>query len=384
MIGAGPGRAPPTPPGRPAAAPRSWGSSTSRPTPSPTAAATSTSTAAVAHGVDLAEAGADLVDVGGESTRPGAQRVPAGGGAASGAAGHRRARSRRACPVSIDTMRADVAPRRRSSAGAASSTTSAGAWPTRRCYARGRDAVACPTSRCTGGGTSDRHGGARALRRRRAPTSSASCRPAWTPRRPPGSIRAAIVLDPGLGFAKDADHNWPLLAHLDELVGARAAGAGRRLAQALPRRAARRRLTGEPRPMERARPRPRTRSSALAAAHGVWCVRVHDVTGSRDAVARGARPGGKVATDARRDPPSADIRGVGRHGVFAHETRDGQDVRRRRVPARSTRGRPRPATTWRTPSTTAWSRHVRALVVEGAPVDLIETLAERIAAGVPG
>ena len=34
---------------------------------------------AIAHGLDLAAQGADIVDVGGESTRPGAQRIPAGG-----------------------------------------------------------------------------------------------------------------------------------------------------------------------------------------------------------------------------------------------------------------------------------------------------------------
>src|ERR1700739_2469133 len=32
--------------------------------------------AAIAHGLELAAAGADIIDVGGESTRPGAQRVP--------------------------------------------------------------------------------------------------------------------------------------------------------------------------------------------------------------------------------------------------------------------------------------------------------------------
>ena len=55
----------------------SWGSSTSPPTPSPTAAATSTPTPAIAHGLALAAAGAAVIDVGGESTRPGADPVAA-------------------------------------------------------------------------------------------------------------------------------------------------------------------------------------------------------------------------------------------------------------------------------------------------------------------
>ena len=44
---------------------------------SPTAAGHDTVAAAVAHGLRMAAAGADYVDVGGESTRPGAGRVEA-------------------------------------------------------------------------------------------------------------------------------------------------------------------------------------------------------------------------------------------------------------------------------------------------------------------
>src|SRR5713226_7463709 len=64
--------------------------------------------AAIQHGVELAAQGADIIDVGGESTRPGAQRVTADeelsrvGPVIAGltAAG---------VPVSVDTMRAEVA-----------------------------------------------------------------------------------------------------------------------------------------------------------------------------------------------------------------------------------------------------------------------------------
>ena len=51
---------------------------------------------------------------------------------------------------------------------------------------------------------------------------------------------SAVVIDPGLGFAKDAGHNWALLRDLDRAPRARAPRARRRLAQAVPRRAARR------------------------------------------------------------------------------------------------------------------------------------------------
>ncbi len=44
-----------------------------------------------------------------------------------------------------------------------------------------------------------------------------------------------LVLDPGLGFAKHAPHNWALLAHLERPGRPRTAGPRRRVAQDLPR-----------------------------------------------------------------------------------------------------------------------------------------------------
>ena len=85
----------------------------------------------------------------------------------------------------------------------------------------------------------------------------------------------AIILDPGLGFAKDADHNWALLAHLDALhqlgrpllVGAsRKRFLGALLADA----------AGEQRPMDE-RDDATAAVTALASAAGAWGVRVHEV-----------------------------------------------------------------------------------------------------------
>ena len=49
---------------------------------------------------------------------------------------------------------------------------------------------------------------------------------------------ARLIIDPGLGFAKNAEHNWALLRALAGVGRDRAPGAGRRVAQAVPRRAA--------------------------------------------------------------------------------------------------------------------------------------------------
>jgi len=95
-------------------------------------------------------------------------------------------------------------------------------------------------------------------------------------------IAERLVLDPGLGFAKNAEHNWALLARLDELhalgrpllVGAsRKRFLGSLLAGA----------DGEPRPVAE-REAATAATTVLAATAGAWCVRVHDVPANADAV----------------------------------------------------------------------------------------------------
>jgi dihydropteroate synthase len=91
-----------------------------------------------------------------------------------------------------------------------------------------------------------------------------------------------VVLDPGLGFAKNAVHNWALLADLDALHA---------LGRPLLLGASRKRFLGsllagpdgEPAPVE-ARDAATAAISTLAALAGVWCVRVHEVRSSVDAV----------------------------------------------------------------------------------------------------
>jgi dihydropteroate synthase len=96
-----------------------------------------------------------------------------------------------------------------------------------------------------------------------------------------------MVLDPGLGFAKRAEHNWALLAGLGELkalgfpllVGAsRKSFLGTLLAD----------RGGEPRPVDD-REDATTALTVLVAQQGVWGLRVHDVRASRDALRTLAR-----------------------------------------------------------------------------------------------
>ena len=91
-----------------------------------------------------------------------------------------------------------------------------------------------------------------------------------------------VVLDPGIGFAKESEHNWDLLRDLRAL---------RALGRPVLVGASRKRFLGDlladddgsPRPMEGRDPAGDA-VTALAAYAGAWCVRVHEVAASRDAV----------------------------------------------------------------------------------------------------
>ena len=173
-----------------------------------------TTDAAIAHGLELLAEGADLLDIGGESTRPGAtrplvaeelDRVRAGDPAlaADGIA------------VSVDTMRHEVA---------AAALEAGAVRGQRRVRRPGRPADARRRGRARCGVRRD------ALARPLRPRCSSTRRTTtWSPRsatelaqRLEAAVAAGIaedrlVVDPGLGFAKTADHNWELLQRLPEL-----------------------------------------------------------------------------------------------------------------------------------------------------------------------
>ena len=249
---------------------------------------------AVAHGVALRAAGADLVDVGGESTRPGAERVDADEETAPGAAGDHASWSPQGVPVSIDTTRAAVAAAALE-AGAASSTTCPAGSPTRG-WPRSSRTPGCRGSSCTGAGTAtacsagryeDVLGEVRAELVARVDAAVLA-----------GVDPARLVLDPGLGFAKNAAHNWALLRRLDVLlalgfpvlVGAsRKRFLGQLLADA----------DGAPRPPA-GREAATAAITALAADAGPGGCGCTTCASSMDAVAVARRAAGRVPRPTRR------------------------------------------------------------------------------------
>lgn len=240
---------------------------------------------AVTHGLALRAHGADLIDVGGESTRPGAHRVDA------------RTEIARVIPVlrelvtsgvpcSVDTTRAAVAEAALETGAIMVNDVSGGL----------ADPAMAPTmARCRVPWI---------LMHWRGPSEKmdelasyqdvvAEVRAELVARVDAAVLAGvdpgALVLDPGLGFAKTAAHNWALLGHLDvltELGFPVLIGASRkRFLGSMPAGGdgadgtdgAARRRDG--------RDTATAAVSALAAAAGVWGVRVHDAAASRDAVA---------------------------------------------------------------------------------------------------
>jgi dihydropteroate synthase len=235
--------------------------------------------AAVAHGIELWRDGADLVDVGGESTRPGADRVDP------------ETERRRVLPVirelhaagvpmSIDTTRAAVAAAALAAGADVVNDVSGGLADAD--MARVVADAGCPWVLMHWRGHSRRMNElavySDVVGEVRAELSA----------RVDEALRAGVaadrlILDPGLGFAKNAAQNWRLLSHLDALrelgfpvlvAASRKSFLGRLLADP----------DGKPRPVgEREAAGLGVNLFALAA--GAWGVRVHEVRSTVDAVA---------------------------------------------------------------------------------------------------
>ena len=234
---------------------------------------------AVEHAHELVDAGADIVDVGGESTRPGATRV---------APEEERARvvpvierlTTEGIATSGDTMRAETALAAADAGVRLINDVSGGSADEGMLGAMARtglpvtlmhwrtDAFGDAAGRADHGG--DVVADVRDTLKRLAGAALEA-----------GVERANISLDPGLGFAKNAEDNWRLLRALPELVD---------LGYPLLVGASRKRFLSGVRQDRGIEAGPKDADaataavSALSARAGAWAVRVHDVASSRDAV----------------------------------------------------------------------------------------------------
>ncbi len=235
---------------------------------------------AVAHGLLLRAQGAAILDVGGESTRPGAERVDP-------AVEQERIipvieqLTAAGAPVSVDTLNAATAvaavragariindvsggladPEMRAAVAESGADFAIGHWrgPSADMYAHAEYRRA---AREVAGELHSRIGEAAAA----------------------GIAPSRLIIDPGIGFAKAGNQNWDVLRGLDEIValGPRVLiGTSRKrfLAEALGQ------ASGSDEVSEARRDLATAVTSALAVRAGVWAVRVHDVAATRDALA---------------------------------------------------------------------------------------------------
>jgi dihydropteroate synthase len=234
---------------------------------------------AVKHGLDLVAQGADLVDVGGESTRPGASRVD------------EAEELRRVIPVvrelaaegvivSVDTMRAGVAERSLAAGARMVNDVSGGRADARMIPAVAGAGVPFVVMHWRGQSIDMNE---RAVYGDVVGEVVDELRRAIDAAVAGGIAAGRVIADPGLGFAKRAEHDLALVAAMDRL----GAELGRPLLIAASRKRFLGRVLaggeGKP-PPARERDAATAAVSALAARAGAWAVRVHEVRASADAV----------------------------------------------------------------------------------------------------
>jgi|UniRef100_UPI00404B9A87 dihydropteroate synthase len=227
------------------------------------------STAAVARGLEMVAEGADIIDIGGESTRPGAQRtsqeqelkrtIPV-----------IKALAEQGVVVSIDTMRAEVA-RAAVEAGATYINDVSGGIA---------DAEMHRTAAELGVNYILMHWRGHSLDMNTKATYSdvvaevkAELSQQIIKALTAGITPEKLLIDPGLGFAKDTDHNWELLKRIDEIVD---------LGYPVLIGASRKRFLGGDSPLERDEATLDVTKGLIG--KGIWGVRVHVVAAHKEVI----------------------------------------------------------------------------------------------------
>jgi dihydropteroate synthase len=229
---------------------------------------------AIEHGVRLHAEGADIIDVGGESTRPGAAAVDADGEIAR-VIPVVAALARAGVPVSIDTRKAAVM----------RAAVAAGAGMINDISALRHDPESLAAAGASGVPVVLMHSQGEPATMQVQPTYDiaaldvfdhlAARVQAWTDA---GFERSRLLIDPGIGFGKSAEHNLEILSQLGLYLG-----MGLPLLVGVSRKSFIGRIAGGAPPLQRL---PGSLAAALyGAAAGVAVLRVHDVAATQQAVA---------------------------------------------------------------------------------------------------
>jgi dihydropteroate synthase len=226
--------------------------------------------AGVARGLEMIAEGVDIIDIGGESTRPGADRV---------SAEEEQARvlpviaelSKHGVKISIDTMRADTA-EKAVQAGAAIINDVSGGLSDPAMFATVKK-LGVPYILMHWRGQS-KEMNSRAIYKDVVNDVISEINAQIEAALDAGINKSQIIIDPGLGFAKDAEHNWEILRNLKQfnsmgypvLIGA-----------------SRKRFLGGDNPDEREAATIELTKTLVP--QGIWGVRVHSVKPHVDVIA---------------------------------------------------------------------------------------------------
>ena len=229
--------------------------------------------AAVARGLEMIAEGVDIIDIGGESTRPGAERVD------------EQEELQRTIPViekiapliaktdvkiSIDTMRASVAEAAIKAGASIINDVSAGQSDTRMLSTAAHLKVPYIAMHWRG---HSKDMNSKAIYKDVVAETISELEDRIQVALSTGVAKENLIIDPGLGFAKDADHNWAIIDAIDRFVD---------LGFPVLVGGSRKRFLGGDSPDQREEAT--VNLTKRLRATGVWAVRVHTVKPHKEAL----------------------------------------------------------------------------------------------------
>lgn len=224
---------------------------------------------AIARGLEMIDEGVDIIDIGGESTRPGAERISALEEQVrvipviEGLAGH-------VVTISVDTMRAETA-RLAVRAGASIVNDVSGGAADAEMFATVAELGCKYTLMHWRGHSIDMN--SKAIYTDVVSEVIEEVTLQLDKALAAGIKRENIILDPGIGFAKDAEHNWEILKRIDEFIA---------LGYPVLIGHSRKRFLGGDTPDSREAATVAITQSLVG--KGIWAVRVHGVKANKDAI----------------------------------------------------------------------------------------------------
>jgi len=225
---------------------------------------------AVSHGLEMVAEGADIIDIGGESTRPGAERITEEEELAR-VIPIIKELSKHGAVISIDTMRSGVA-RAAVAAGATYINDVSGGLADTQMHHVAAELGCSYILMHWRGHSIDMN--SKAIYHNVVEEVKAELQEQVEKALAAGIAKENLILDPGIGFAKESDHNWELIQRIAEIVD---------LGYPVLVGASRKRFLGGDSPLDREAATLKITEDLLTT--GIWGVRVHSVAPHKAVIA---------------------------------------------------------------------------------------------------